>query len=145
MDDVQYRNYSLSDGFGLRMNGKEWEYHSLTELNAEWEDYEQPKEHYFISNCGEVKPEKGHSLHRDQKIKIGNDFETKEDAEKTVERLRAWKRLKDKGFKFKRFREGVMGHEVNIYAYFTNLRKDEIDDAFDKNKADLDLLFGGEE
>ena len=39
MDDAQYRNYSVSDGFGFRMNGKEWEYHSLAELNDEWEDY----------------------------------------------------------------------------------------------------------
>ena len=39
MDDAQYRNYSVSDGFGFRMNGKEWEYHSLAEFNEEWEDY----------------------------------------------------------------------------------------------------------
>ena len=43
MDDAQYRNYSVSDGFGFRMNGKEWEYHSLAEFNEEWEDY-APKE-----------------------------------------------------------------------------------------------------
>lgn len=41
IDDVQYRNYSLPNGFGFRMNGKEWEYHSLAELNEEWEDYEE--------------------------------------------------------------------------------------------------------
>lgn len=43
MDDVQYRNYSTSNGFGLRMDDKEWEYHSLAEFNADWEDY-KPKE-----------------------------------------------------------------------------------------------------
>lgn len=40
MDDAEYRNYSVPGGFGFRMNGKEWEYHSLTELNEEWEDYD---------------------------------------------------------------------------------------------------------
>lgn len=39
MDDAQYRNYSISDGFGFRMGDKEWEYHSLAELNEDWEDY----------------------------------------------------------------------------------------------------------
>ena len=39
MNDAQYRNYSLPNGFGLRMDDKEWEYHSLAELNDEWEDY----------------------------------------------------------------------------------------------------------
>lgn len=31
---------------------------------------------------------------------ISNKFETKEEAEKAVEKLKAWKRLKDKGIKF---------------------------------------------
>lgn len=43
MDDVQYRNYSLPNGFGLRMDGKEFEYHSLAEFNADWEDYTPPE------------------------------------------------------------------------------------------------------
>ena len=40
LDDVQYRNFSMHDGFGLRnQDGKEYYYHSLAELNEEWEDY----------------------------------------------------------------------------------------------------------
>lgn len=41
MDDAQYRNFSLSDGFGFRLGDKEYYYHSLAELNEEWEDYEE--------------------------------------------------------------------------------------------------------
>lgn len=37
---AEYRNYTITDGFGFRMNGKEWEYHSLEEFNEEWEDYQ---------------------------------------------------------------------------------------------------------
>ena len=39
MDDAEYKNYSILDGFVLSMNGKEWEYHSLAEFNEDWEDY----------------------------------------------------------------------------------------------------------
>lgn len=63
MDDAQYRNYSVSDGFGFRMNGKEWEYHSLAEFNEEWEDAPEEEwrdvlgfeELYQVSNLGNVR------------------------------------------------------------------------------------------
>lgn len=70
---------------------------------------------------------------------IGNYFETKEEAEKAVEQLKAWKRLKDKGFEF-----------CGIY---TNLREIyfTVPDSFfsenymgisDETRKDLTLLFG---
>ena len=77
-----------------------------------------------------------------QKQEIGNYFETKEEAEKAVEKLKVWKRLKDKGFEFINFpykkickydaRTGVGNLEYQVKYY------EELDD-------DLDLLFGGEE
>ena len=78
-------------------------YDSLAELNAEWEDYEEPKEYWYIGDSGEVWSFSHYYLdteieetHRE----IGNLFETKEEAEKAVEKLKAWKRLKDKGISF---------------------------------------------
>ena len=116
-------------------------YNSLAELNAEWEDYEEPKEHYFISNCGEAKAEKGHSLHRDQRIKIGNDFKSKEETESVIDKLKAWKRLKDKGFKFNNWDLDADDEDVNVLLSSDTYKGDKVYD-FEK---DLDICFGGEE
>lgn len=61
-------------------------------------------------------------------------FETKEEAEKAMEKLKAWKRLKDKGFKFDNFVR-------NAIYYVLSDEEIEKDDVLE----DLDLLFGGEE
>ena len=77
------------------------EYRNLAELNEEWEDYKEP--YYYIDCLGEVL-EDGKSYCSDitpETLKeIGNYFSTEEKAKKAVEKLKAWKRLKDKGFKF---------------------------------------------
>lgn len=140
MDDVQYRNYSLSNGFGFRMNGKEWEYHSLAELNEEWEDYEEPKEYWRITDLGEVKSIRLDQHHQNiEKCKlIGNYFGTKEEAEKAVEKLKAWKQLKDKGFRFEGW-DNTDRSTIHNFSLFVT-----IEDLENINK-DLDLLFGGEE
>lgn len=71
-------------------------YKTLTDFNEDWEDYKAPEEYWYISDCGRViKGNTSGVLHRE----IGNYFETKEDTEKAVEKLKAWKRLKDKGLK----------------------------------------------
>ena len=107
-------------------------YGSLAELNAEWEDYEEPKEYWYMDYAGFI-----HSAARsgngwEVQKKIGNCFETKEEAEAAVEKLRAWKRLKDGGFVFCgkgdcldtiKFDYGEAGY----------------------NNQDFNLLFGGEE
>jgi hypothetical protein len=73
---------------------------------------------------------------------LGNYFETKEEAEKAVEKLKAWKRLKDKGFRFTfwdmRSGSGKDGHCEGEFVMFSEC-PDDIE------TADLDLLFGGEE
>lgn len=43
VDDVQYRNYSFSDGFGLRTAEKDYEYRTLAKFVDEWEDYTPPE------------------------------------------------------------------------------------------------------
>ena len=112
-------------------------YKKLADLYADWEDYEEPKEYYAIDLQGDIIRWARHSWDEKttNKIKeIGNYFETKEEADLAVEKLKAWKRLKDKGFRFDNF--------VRDAIYF-NLDGEQI-----QNKSilkDLDLLFGGEE
>ena len=125
-----------------------YNYSSLAELNEEWEDYEEPKEcdYYIIESDGTIlKSHKPTFInHLLEPIKsIGNYFETPEEAERAVEKLKAWKRLKDKGIE-------VVGWDysdnvdLNGCSFFNDdfivgLRAGDIDEE------DLDLLFGGEE
>lgn len=79
---------------------------SIDLLNEEWEDYEDLKEYWFIDEFGLVQKEveyyyeENKEAVHNKRISIGNYFETKEEAEQTVEKLKAWKRLKDKGVHF---------------------------------------------
>jgi hypothetical protein len=105
---------------------------TLAELNEEWEDYEEPKEYWYITEQAAVikmvnNPEDIPNF-VERCLSIGNLFETKEEAEKAVEKLKAWKRLKDKGF-------------INEQVLSMNLNWCNTDD--DDWKA-LKLLFGGE-
>ena len=122
-------------------------YNSLAELNAEWEDYDEPKEskeHYFIAEYGSVYPMNVYEDYNnvedfDDYKEIGNYFETKEEAEKAVEKLKAWTRLKDKGFRLNHWKEAQLRPNMSYVAITGNMNVDE------EAKADLDLLFGGEE
>lgn len=123
---------------------EEWyTYNSLAELNEEWEDYQESKKYWFITDCGEVEIDNNDGVDIDKQRKsIGNYFETKEEAEKAVEKLKAWKRLKDKGLRFKGWTIDD-GLRISIC---TNADEDDIyDDDKRRIKPDLDLLFGGEE
>lgn len=79
-------------------------------MEAGWEDYEESKDtnYWYIDSLGKIE---FHSTILDEiagtpnnamirKI-IGNYFETKEEAEQAVEKLKAWKRLKDYYIKFR--------------------------------------------
>jgi hypothetical protein len=67
---------------------------------------------------------------------IGNYFETKEEVEKAVEKLKAWKRLKDKGLKFEGW--GIGGEYGSTITFSDDIEYN------DETIADLDLLFRGE-
>ena len=129
-----------------RWNGPSKEikhYNSLAELNEEWEDYEEPKEYWYYDTTKNGVEKITHLEDKEKDQEIGNYFETKEEAEKAVEQLKAWKRLKDKGFRFKFFEETDRGYigDFTIYAHIEpnySQKYDELDD-------DLGLLFGGEE
>ena len=122
-----------------RRGSKVWYYNSLAELNEEWEDYKEPKTHWMIdtSVLEPVREIAGMPYEIDKEI--GNWFDTKEEAELAVECLRAWKRLKDKGFRFKCRYKPNYGEDFVIRC---SLPKETL--VVDVAE-DLDLLFGGEE
>lgn len=116
----------------------EQRYRTLAELNEEWEDYDEPKEYWYIDWDGEVCCSDIHDERTERMKLIGNYFETKEEAEEALEKLKAWKRLEDKGFRFRGWiREHKKGMaDITIVSF--------INDDYDIT-SDLNLLFGGEE
>lgn len=94
---------------------------------------------YWIDYDGKICKTEIGTMNRTKIKQIGNYFDTREEAEKALEKLKAIKRLKDKGFKFigktyetdKRF--GSIFYNVDEDTY----SEDIIDD--------LDFLFGDEE
>lgn len=132
----------VSDG---EFDNETIEYHSLAELNEEWEDYEEPKEFYYIEPNGVISRIDGWECYTEADNEImktlGNYFETKEEAEKAVEKLKAWKRLKDKDFQFH-------GHNALGLGEITfSLDFEDMDDEgkIGQLRHDLDLLFSGED
>lgn len=129
-------------------------YYSLAELNEDWEDYEEPKEYWYIEPNGVIAriDEWDFCTEADREImkQIGNYFETKEEAEKVVEKLKAWKRLRDKGFRFEGIKEDFTRILQSQEPFRTGKRylqfnKSEDEEWMEENWKDLDLLFGGEE
>lgn len=74
-------------------------YNTLAELNEEWEDYKEPTTYWYFTGRGEVNciEDDDNYFDKDHKA-FGNYFESKEEAEKAVEKLKAWKRLKNAKF-----------------------------------------------
>ena len=120
-------------------------YGSLAELNDEWEDYEEPEEEfwYIDSDCETYGVSRAFNQNDSDDVlfnkSIGNYFKTKEEAEKAVEKLKAWKRLKDANIDYKLTRE---------YDDFTETMHANVCFSFNSYPLvgkDLDFLFGGEE
>lgn len=100
-------------------NGHSWEFDSIKELMDACEDVPE-KEVWYLGK------------------RIGNYSMPKKEADMVTEKILAWKRLKDKGFRFKMWEYDdkyatempcilIRATKVNGYEY------------------DLDLLFGGED
>ena len=130
--------------FALRVANGDIYHYTLAELNEDWEDYEEPKESYYIDCDGEIyEPVRLNDTDLHNMTSIGNYFETREEAEQAVEKLKAWKRLKEAGFKFNNwiydYREAEKENDrgLSIGASYNQLLKVDADD--------IDLLFGGEE
>lgn len=66
--------------------------------------------------------------------RIGNYFETREEAERAVRKLKAWKRLKDKGFR--------LSAVVDTFFCLDIFMKDEL---YESMKDDLKIVFEDEE
>ena len=103
--------------------------------------------YYYIGYKNDIRRTKYHhtSNFADNQVtmtrkEIGNCFDTIEEAEKAVEKLKAWKRLKDKGFRFDGYDSGHNSNkELCGQAYF------KAGNFWFDIKQDLDLLFGSEE
>ena len=116
-------------------------YESLAELNEEWEDYEEPlKEYWYIDADGKLicEPSDDKCKFDNNCREIGNYFETKEEAELAVRKLKAWKRLKDKGFRFEWWKEADNRLQYNTITFnrFVYNYEDR-----EQLRKDLDLLF----
>ena len=110
----------------------------ISNMNYQPEGKEDPKEYWFVDDIGGVDAiEEDGSEETEDAKQIGNYFETKEEAELAVEKLKAWKRLKDNGFKFDRWFTRVEGG-IQVNLKFPAYNGISLED-----KADLDLLFGG--
>lgn len=123
---------------------EQWYKYELDLLAKWWEYYEEPKEYWAIdcfSPDGELVSQFGGCSERiiENRKQIGNYFETKEEAEKAVEKLKAWKRLKDKVFRLNHWKEAKLRPNMSCVSITGNIKVDE------ETRADLNLLFGGEE
>lgn len=118
------------------------QYNSLAELNEEWEDYEELKKYCYITGEGDIcRNDIKYSEWIEERKSIGNYFETEEEAEKAVEKLKAWKRLKDKGFKVDLWNYDGGNYQERIRTGRILFRVKD----YEENDKDLDLLFGGKE
>lgn len=122
-------------GCALKGGRHSFYYRSLKELNEEWEDApEEPKGSALdlmvltLTNFIENEPD-------EDKVDL-------EDCKQMLEKLKAWKRLKDKGFRFRGYDDmdrGQLG-DIVIYAKMPTFEYDD-----ESTRDDLDLLFGGGE
>ena len=117
-------------------------YESLAELNEEWEDVpEEPKE-YWIPMSDEPYPFVGNDWEKEG-LATGLISLSEEENDRKRQKLKAWKRLKDKGFRFdgiEVFSEGLLEIDgvLSVLKKADNAERLKIVDG-------LDLLFGGEE
>lgn len=126
----------LPDGFFCGDN--------LKKICEEWEDYEEP-EYYWCIDCVS-KNGLGNFRHSDDDVdefnkSIGNYFETKEEAEKAVEKLKAWKRLESHDLFISKGNRTFVNTDDVFVVQNVQFRIDTYGDV----EEDLDLLFGGEE
>ena len=106
----------------------------LSELK-DYEDYEEPKEYWYIDDAGVIQIDQVLCSEINMRKAIGNYFETREEAEKAVEKLKAVKRLKEANIDYKLSRE---------YDDFTETMHANVSFSFNSYPLvgkDLDLLF----
>lgn len=138
----------------VQCSGCTYYYNNLSELCENWEDYEEPKEYWYVSCDGRVlkattDDDVYNKEHNSGHVSIGNYFGTKEEAELAVEELKAWKRLKDKGFRFEGWQdleacdeiERMITNRIIDGENIIGFRMDDYHDCY----RDLNICFGGED
>lgn len=118
-------------------------YTSLAELNEEWEDYEESKGNWTIDPINEDCIDDGRYTTPDELERyeeLGLKFNTREEAELAVRKLKAWKRLKDDGITYS-LDEGDGTPYIIIHS---KEEKGPVQKVL-RVLEDLTLLFGGEE
>lgn len=145
----------VTAGWKLEGRGGVLFYDHIDEIKEEWEDVpEEPKEYWFIDAYGNIVQNKITKQYGDEytdmsddyerQKQIGNYFESEEEAEKAVEKLKAFRRLEDKGFRFNGYSHyDWNGNESPAISF----EYPDFDEMFDNEQvvADLDICFGGEE
>ena len=116
-------------------------YNSLSELCKEWKDYEEPKGYWYVDDVGVMQIDQVLCSVINMRKSIGNYFETKEEAEKAIERLRAWKRLRDHNVKF----NIDFAHNRIDFTYSINNSLLGVLDAEEQIFNNMKIVFGGEE
>ena len=129
-------------------------YSSIKKFMDDWEDApEEPKKYWFIDAYGNIVQNEITKHYGDEytdmadayesQKQIGNYFETEEEANKALEKLKAFTRLKDKGFKFNGievFSEGLLEIDGVLSALKGADNAERL-----KMIDDLNTCFGGEE
>ena len=129
--------------------GNQNTYNSLAEFIDEWEDVpKEPKEEWYINCIGEVLENNKaycHTVTPEKLQSIGNYFETKEEAEQAVKKLKAWKRLKDKGFRFTNWNCSLGEIYFKVPDTFFDTPDTLGETISEETSKILDFLFRGEE
>lgn len=119
-------------------------YSSLAELCEEWTDYEEPRIIYYIDWLGRIQsvPSDQKESRNSRMSELGNYFDSYEEAELAVEKLKVFKRLKDEGFRFNGWHYDTGRQEIEIKAEFKEFEETIVGQKW----INLNLLFsGGEE
>ena len=130
-------------------------YDDLKTFTNDWEDApEEPKEYWFIDEYGMVQQEidyyydENKSAVHDKRLEVGNYFQTKEEAEKAVEKLKAMAKLKEFGFRFidweldmKTIADGKIWFDIGVNTEWDAERLLELKPEVKKS---LDILFSQE-
>lgn len=114
------------------------EYDSIQDFTDHWEDVPEEPLGWCITMYGGIsRITKDDEMFVHDLKEIGNHFNDKESTYDTLDKLKAWTRLKSCGFKFTGWRTVNLG--AGKHGFVMTAGSDGA------GKGDLDLLFGGEE
>lgn len=116
-------------------------YDCIEALYNDWSDYEEPKKHYEILAMGTVmeREDAEDEIFRNQEQReIGNYFSSREEAERAVEKLKAFANLRKRGLKFNGWTNADRGMVGEFEIYCDALELDGIEQ-------ELEAVFGREE